>query len=86
MTTEEITLRVSPEAARAFRSATPQEQLKLETLVSLQLLGSLQPRRSLDAIIADLGQEAQERGLTPERLERILRPADFLARYAPPAF
>lgn len=73
MTTEEIRLRVSPEAARAFRSATPQEQLKLETLVSLQLLGYLQPRRSLDAIIADLSQQAQERGLTPERLEEILR-------------
>jgi|SRR5690348_11737563 hypothetical protein len=73
MTTEEITLRVSPEAARAFRSATPQEQLKLEALVSFQLLGYLQPRRSLDTIISDLSQQAQERGLTPELLEEILR-------------
>jgi flagellar biosynthesis/type III secretory pathway protein FliH len=39
MTTEEITLRVSPEAARAFRQASPEEQLRLETLVSLQLIG-----------------------------------------------
>ena len=72
MATEEITLRVSTEAAQAYRDATPQEQLKLEALVSLQLLGQLQPRRSLDAIIADMSQQAQARGLTPESLDELL--------------
>jgi hypothetical protein len=73
MATEEITLRVSPEAAQAYRRATPQEQLKLEALVNLQLLGQLQPRRTLDAIIADMTLQAQERGLTPEVLADLLR-------------
>jgi hypothetical protein len=73
MATEEITLRVSPEAAQAYRRATPQEQLKLEALVNLQLLGQLQPRRTLDAIIADMSLQAQERGLTPEVLADLLR-------------
>jgi hypothetical protein len=73
MATEEITLRVSPEAAQAYRRATPQEQLKLEALVNLQLLGQLQPRRTLDAIISDMSLQAQERGLTPEALADLLR-------------
>jgi hypothetical protein len=73
MTTEEITLHVSPEAARAYQRATPQERLKLETLVSLQLLDQLRPRRSLDAIMEEMSRQAQERGLTPEALEELLR-------------
>jgi hypothetical protein len=73
MATEDIVLRVSPEAAEAYRRATPQERLKLEALVSLQLLGQLQPRRSLDEVMADMSQQAQQRGLTPEVLEELLR-------------
>jgi hypothetical protein len=73
MAIEEITLRVTPEAAEAFRRATPQERLKLEALISLQLLGQLQPRRSLDAIVADMSRQAGEHGLTPEVLEELLR-------------
>jgi hypothetical protein len=73
MATEDIVLRVSPEAAEAYRRATPQERLKLEALVSLQLLGQLQPRRSLDEVMADMSQQAQQRGLTPEVLEGLLR-------------
>lgn len=71
--TEEITLRVSHEAAQAFRRATPQEQLKLEALVSLQLIGQLHPQRPLDDIIEDMSKQAQEKGLTEETLAEILR-------------
>ncbi len=70
--TEQITLHVTADAARAFLNASPQERLKLEALVSLQLLGELHPRRDLDAIIAEMSQQAQERGLTPEILEDLL--------------
>ena len=42
-------------------------------MVSLQLLGKLQPTRPLDDVIADMSHMAQERGLTPELLEEILR-------------
>jgi hypothetical protein len=73
MATEEITLRVSPAAAEAYRKATPQERLKFEALVSLQLLNHLQSKRSLDEVIADMSQQAQQRGLTPEMLEELLR-------------
>ncbi|HLJ80958.1 MAG TPA: hypothetical protein VKT52_05680 [Ktedonobacterales bacterium] len=75
MATEQIILRVSEEAARAFRQATPEEHLRLETLVSLHLIGKLQPPRTLDGVIAEMSQRAQERGLTPELLEDLLRNA-----------
>lgn len=73
MATEEITLRVSEEAARAFHQATPGEQLRLETLVSLQLLDELQPRRPLEEVIVEMSRQAQEHGLTPEKLAELLR-------------
>jgi hypothetical protein len=69
---EEIKLHVTSEAARVFRTLTREEQLRLETMVSLQLLGMLQPRRPLGDVIADMSRAAQERGLTPELLEEIL--------------
>ena len=40
--------------------------------MSLQLLGQLQPRRSLDAIIEDMSQQAQAHGLTQDILDDML--------------
>ena len=76
MVEEEITIRVSSEAARAFRDASPQDRLKLEALVSLQLLGELRPKRSLSEVIADMSAQAEERGLNPEILQDLLRDVD----------
>lgn len=70
---EEITLQVTPEAARAFRELSHEEQLRLETMVSLQLPGKLQPRRSLDETIADMSRATRELGLTPDLLADSLR-------------
>lgn len=68
----ENTLRVSEEAARAFQQAPPEEQLRLETLVSLHLLNKLQPRRSLDEVIEEMSRQAHEQELTSEKLEELL--------------
>jgi hypothetical protein len=73
MQTEEITIRVDPEAARAYRGASEQERRKLDVLLSLRLQDALQPTGSLDQFMRDIGRKAQERGLTPEILESILR-------------
>src|SRR5262245_58703955 len=72
MQTEEITIRVDPEAARAYRAATEQERRKLDMLLSLRLHDVLQSDRSLNEVMRDIGHKAQERGLTPEILESIL--------------
>ena len=72
MEAEEITVRVTPEAARIYRSASEDERRKLDLLVSLRLTETISPRRSLEEVIRDISQEAQARGLTPEILKEIL--------------
>jgi len=73
MQTEEITIRVESEAARAYRAAPEHERRKLDALLSLHLHDALRPERTLQEIMRDISRKAQERGLTPEILESILR-------------
>ena len=72
MPTEEITIRVGSEAARAYREAPEQERHKLDLLLSLRLQDVLPPGGSLKEFMREVGRKAQERGLTPEILESIL--------------
>lgn len=72
MQTEEITIRVDPEAAQAYRAASDEERRKLDLLLSLRLHDALRPGRSLKELMGDISRKAQERGLTPEILESIL--------------
>jgi hypothetical protein len=72
MQTEEITIRVDPATARAYRAATEQDRRKLDLLLSLRLSDALRPGASLRELMRDIGHKAQERGLTPEILESIL--------------
>ncbi len=71
MPTEEITIRVEPRAARAYREASEQERLKLELLLSLRLQDALNPQGSLRDAMRDISRKAQARGLTPEIWESI---------------
>jgi hypothetical protein len=70
--TEEITIRVDSEAARAYRAASKDEQRKLDLLLCLRLHDALRPSASLSELMEDIGRKAQERGLTPEILESLL--------------
>ena len=72
MNTEEITIRVAPEAAQAYRAATDAERRKLDLLLSLRLHDALRPAALLRDVMRDISRKAQERGLTPEILESIL--------------
>lgn len=72
MQTEEITIHVDPEAARAYRAASEQERRKFDLLLSLRLQDVLRPSGSLKELMQDISRKAQERGLTPEILESIL--------------
>jgi hypothetical protein len=68
-----ITIPVDPETARAFEAASAEEQRKLRLLLSLRLreltTTTLPP---LQAILDEVGREAQEKGLTPEILDTLL--------------
>jgi hypothetical protein len=72
MQTEEITIRVDSEAARAYRTATDEDRSKLDLLLSLRLHDALRSGESLQELMRSISRSAQENGLTPEILESIL--------------
>ena len=72
METEKITIRVTPEAARIYQSASDQERRKLDALLSLRLSEVAHPSRPLKELMREASEEAQARGLTPEILKEIL--------------
>lgn len=71
--TEPITIRVAPEAARAYNNASPEVREQLDFILSLQLLAATQKQTPLLDLMNDISRKAQERGLTPELLDEILR-------------
>ena len=73
MKTEEITIRVDSEAARAYREAPDKERRKLDLLLALRLHDVLNAGGPLKEMMQDISRKAQEQGLTPEILESILR-------------
>ena len=75
METKVIRLRVSADAARAYESASDEEKRKFEALVSSRLReAARRPRsgKSLEEVMSEMSRKAQERGLTPEKLDEIL--------------
>ena len=72
METQAITIRVSPEAARVYNTATDEQQRKLEALLSLKLTEVARTTRPLEEIMREMSRKAQARGLTPEILESLL--------------
>lgn len=72
METQTITIRVSPEAARVYKTATAEQQRKLEALLSLKLTEMARTSRPLEEIMSEISRKAQARGLTPELLEALL--------------
>ena len=78
METTPITIEVDAAAAKIYAAATPAEQWKMQVLLSLRLqdLTIAPRRRSLAAVMDEIGAEAEARGLTPEILESILRGED----------
>ena len=69
MQTQEITIRVDPEAASAYLTASDEDRRKLDLLLSLRLQDVTRPGESLEEVMREISRRAQERGLTPEMLE-----------------
>lgn len=72
METQEIRIRVTPEAAMIYQAASEQERLKLDALLSLRLSEASEPSRSLKEIMREASREVQKRGLTEDILKEIL--------------
>jgi hypothetical protein len=74
MESEPITINVSPEAAKFYKSVDAEKRRKLDLLISYQLSGMNKPAsiEELEAVMDELGRQAEQNGLTPEILEEIL--------------
>jgi hypothetical protein len=72
METRPITIHVNVEAARVFETLPEEERHKLEVLLSLKLSEITRQKRSLEAVMMEISDNAQNRGLTPEILDSLL--------------
>jgi hypothetical protein len=68
-----INIQVTPEAAKAFRKASESERKKLELLLNLRLLEVARARKPLEEVMREISRSAQQRGLTPEILDDLLK-------------
>lgn len=73
METKTITIRVNAEAARIFESVSEEDRRKLEVLLSLKLTEATRKKRPLEAVMNDISKKSEQRGLTPEILDSILK-------------
>jgi len=67
-----ISIPLDSETARAYTQASAGDQKKLRLLLSLWLREFVISPRPLNAIMDELSDKAQARGLTPEILESLL--------------
>ena len=72
MRTQEITIRVAPEAASVYRSSSEEEKRKLDALLSAWLTDAGKSVRPLKEVRRDATEQARKNGLTPEILSDIL--------------
>jgi hypothetical protein len=74
MATEEITIPVDSDAAKAFREASPAEQKVFGEWFASHLKRANRPKdpSGLLAVMDEISSQAKARGLTPEILQQIL--------------
>jgi hypothetical protein len=72
METRPITIHVNVEAARVFETLPEEKRHKLEVLLSLKLSEATRQKRPLEAVMTEISDKAQSRGLTPEILDSLL--------------
>jgi hypothetical protein len=74
MVTEPITLQIEVDAARAFTSASADEQEKLQALMGVLLREYAKSDvTSLKRTMDEIGERSREIGLTPQLLDSILK-------------
>ncbi|MCG8448041.1 MAG: hypothetical protein MI725_00490 [Pirellulales bacterium] len=68
----QITVSVDPDVANAYRLASEGDRRKLDLLVNLRLRDATKSKTSLQEVMLEISQNAQQRGLTPEILRSLL--------------
>ncbi len=76
MAAETITIPLDPEAAKAYKAATPDDQKKIKALLSLWLRDLTKAEPSdLKKLMDEVSLKAKAQGLTPQVLESLLKGA-----------
>ena len=70
---EPITLQIDADLAKAYQAVSAQDKSKLRLLLTLWLRELFVRSTSLKSLTDELSDKAQERGLTAEKLETLLR-------------
>ena len=74
MSIETISISVDSDTAQSFCEASPEERRKWELLLRLRLRELTSgPTRPLAEIMDEIGAAAEARGITPEKVESMLR-------------
>lgn len=68
-----ITIEVDARAARVYNMASTEQRRKLAALLSLKLTEAIRAERTLETVMQEISQNAQERGLTEAMLEQMLQ-------------
>ena len=69
-----ISIPVDEKTAQVYSAMSPEAQKKFQVLLNLQIQEILgEPNITLKELMDDIGTKAEERGLTPEILEELLR-------------
>ena len=72
METRPIIIQVDVETARMFEALPEEKRHKLEVLLSLKLGEATRQKRPLETVMAEISDNAQSRGSTPEILDSLL--------------
>ena len=72
MSSTTISIPLDAEIATLYIDSPNEVQRKVQLLLRLWLRDLVMPTRSLSDIMDEIGEKAQERGLTPETLEALL--------------
>lgn len=75
METRELTIRVTPEAANVYTTASEKRRQVLDAFLSVWLRRLGKPTRPFEEVWTEVSEKAQANGLTPETLESILNEA-----------
>lgn len=71
--TDQITINIDAETARAYRAASEEDRRKMESLLGLKLRHLVRSQTSLKSYMDEVSRRAEERGLTPDILETLLK-------------
>lgn len=73
MDTQEITIRIDSEAAKAYAAVSAEEREKIDLLLSLRLSQVTGPSALLEQVTRETSEAARLRGLTINEVDELLR-------------